>query len=132
MEKRLNQFTIADARSQLDAGEISSIELTKTCLDEIRGRDGALHSFLEVFEKDAMEEAKRADARLANGERDGVLDGIPIALKDNFLNQGKIASAGSKILATHVSASDATVTAKLKEQGAVIVGRTNMDEFAMG
>lgn len=130
--KRLNELTIAEARSRLDADDISAEELTRACLDETRSLNGALNAYLETFEDDAIEAAKRSDGRRADGSRLGVLDGIPIALKDNILVQGKRATAGSKILENHVAASDATVARKLKEQGAVILGRTNMDEFAMG
>ena len=132
MAKRLNELTITEARSQLDAGEISSLDLTQACLNEIQSLNGALNAFLEVFEEDALAAARASDERRARGERLGVLDGIPLAIKDNILFQGHKATAGSKMLATHVAASDATVTRKLKEQGAVILGRTNMDEFAMG
>jgi len=132
MAKRLNELSIAEARSMLDRGETSSLELTNACLDEIRSIDGALHSLLETYADDAKESAKRADERRERGERAGVLDGLPIIIKDNILLQGKPATAGSKILAGHIAASDATVTRKLKEQGSVILGRANMDEFAMG
>lgn len=130
--KRLNELTIAEARHKLDAGEISSVELTQACLNETRSLNGALNAVLEVFEEDALATANQADDRRSRGERNGVLDGIPLMLKDNIVNQGKHASAGSKILVNYISAADATVTRKLKEQGAVILGRTNCDEFAMG
>lgn len=127
-----NALTIAEARRRLDGSVITSRELTQACLDDIRAKDGALHAFLDVYEQDALEAADRSDARRNDGASFGVLDGIPIALKDNMLVQGKRCTAGSKILATHISASDATVTRKLLEQGAIILGKTNMDEFAMG
>jgi len=149
MTKPLNELTITEARSMLDAGEVSSVELTRACLDEIKSRDGALHAFLETFEDDALSAARQSDERshpdlasgratgdltptLRRGVRLGTLDGIPLALKDNMLVQGKHASSGSKILEGYVATTDATVTRKLKEQGAVFLGRTNMDEFAMG
>ena len=107
MTKRLNELTIGEARSKLDADEVSSVELTKACLDEIKSLNGALNAVLETFEEDAIEQANRSDDRRSRGERNGLLDGIPIALKDNILNQGKRATAGSKILDGHVSAIDA-------------------------
>lgn len=130
--KPLNELTIAEARKLLDTGAVTSREITQACLNQIRSLDGALHAFLEVFEKDALSQADRSDSRRADGIVQGVLDGIPIALKDNILLQGKRCTASSKILSTHISASDATVARKLLEQGAVILGKTNMDEFAMG
>lgn len=132
MTKRQNEFTITEARSHLDAGDISSEDLTRSCLDEIRSLNGALHAYLEVFEEDAIAAARQSDTRRAAGDRASALDGIPLALKDNLLIQGKRCTAGSKILQNHVAAADATVIRKLKDQGAVFLGRTNMDEFAMG
>lgn len=130
--KRLNELTIAEMRSKLDGGEVSAVEVTKACLDEIRSLDGSLHALLETFEDDAVASARQSDDRRERGERNGVLDGIPLVNKDNILMQGKVASAGSKMLEKHVAASDATVMRKLKEQGAIVLGRANMDEFAMG
>lgn len=130
--KPLNELTITEARALLDEGAASSRAITQACLDQIRSLDGALHAFLNVYEEDALAAADRSDARRADGIAIGVLDGIPLALKDNILVQGKRCTAGSKILANHIAASDATVTRKLLEQGAVILGKTNLDEFAMG
>lgn len=128
----LNELTITSARKHLDQGEISSVELTEACLQQIRGLDGALHAFLDVYEDEARDMAQASDDRRAAGQTFGPLDGIPIAIKDNILVQGKRCTAASKILEGHVAASDATVTKKLKAQGAVILGKTNLDEFAMG
>jgi aspartyl-tRNA(Asn)/glutamyl-tRNA(Gln) amidotransferase subunit A len=132
MSKRLNELTISEARSLLDAGQASSVDLTNACLEEIRGKNGLLNALLETFEESALEEAKRSDERRASGSRLGVLDGIPMAMKDNIQIQGKHVSAGSKILEGYVGVADATVTKKLKASGAVLIGRANMDEFAMG
>ncbi len=132
MSKRLNELTISEARSLLDAGQASSVDLTNACLEEIRGKNGLLNALLETFEESALEEAKRSDERRAAGARLGVLDGIPMAMKDNIQIQGKHVSAGSKILEGYVGVADATVTKKLKANGAVLIGRANMDEFAMG
>jgi aspartyl-tRNA(Asn)/glutamyl-tRNA(Gln) amidotransferase subunit A len=129
---QLNELTIAEARKKLDAGEISALDLTRACLDQIRSLNGALNAFLEVYTDEASAAAKKSDARRADGNILGPLDGIPLALKDNLMDQGKRITAGSKILTNHIAAYDATAVRKLKEQGAVILGRTNMDEFAMG
>jgi aspartyl-tRNA(Asn)/glutamyl-tRNA(Gln) amidotransferase subunit A len=127
---KLNELTIAEASKKLASGEITSLELTRACIEEAKKRNTALNAYLEVF-ADAEEQAKHADERRKKGE-DHPLLGIPLAIKDNILIEGRIASAASKILEQHVATYDATVIRKLKEAGAVFIGRTNMDEFAMG
>ena len=127
-----NELSITAARKALDEGSFSSKELTQACLDQIQGMDGVLHAFLEVYEKEALEAAERSDIRREEGNALGVLDGIPIALKDNIMLQNKRCTAGSKMLATYNASYDATVTKKLLDAGAVIIGKTNLDEFAMG
>ncbi len=129
---RLNELTIVEARDALEKGTCTSVDLTKACLAEIESRNPALNAFLEVWEADALEAAARSDERRSRGESLGPLDGIPLAIKDNILIEGKHASSGSKILEPYIAISDATVIQKLKSQGAVFLGRTNMDEFAMG
>jgi aspartyl-tRNA(Asn)/glutamyl-tRNA(Gln) amidotransferase subunit A len=122
--------TITEARIRLDAKEISALELTTEYLDTIVRDDADIHAYLEVFE-DARAQAMYADTRLAAGETAPLL-GIPLAIKDNILIQNRTVSAASKILEKYVGTYDATVIKKLKAQGAVFLGRTNMDEFAMG
>lgn len=125
-------YTIAEARAKLDDGSVSSRELAESCFEAIDARDTETHAFLETWKEEALREADLADARRAHGDRLGMLDGIPLAVKDNILIEGRHCSSGSKILEPYVAARDATVIKKLKAQGAVFIGRTNMDEFAMG
>lgn len=124
-------LSIAEARKKLDAKEFTSVELLDACLANIKAKDTEIHAFLEVFEERAKEEARHADEMIAEGNIQP-LTGIPVALKDNMCVTGKTATAGSQILKGFVAPYDAAVVAKLKEAGAVIIGRTNMDEFAMG
>jgi len=127
----VESLTIAEARRALDAKEYSALELTNAYLDAIREKDGKIHAYLEVWEKTAHEEAKTADEKIARGEP-MPLTGIPLAVKDNILIEGRIASAASKMLENYRASYDATVIKKLKGQGVIFLGRTNMDEFALG
>ncbi len=129
----LATLSIADAAKKLAAKEISAVELARACTRAITAKNPTLNAYLEVF-ADVEEQAEAADIRRAGTERSEVhpLLGIPLALKDNILIEGRIASAGSKILENYTASYDATVVQKLKKAGAVFLGRTNMDEFAHG
>lgn len=127
-------LTIAKARKHLDAREFSAVELAEAYLKNIEEKNPEIFAYLEVYD-DVLEQAKRTDERLKAGEKaeeNGSMLGIPIALKDNLLVKGKFSTSASKILAGHKGVYDATVVKKLRDQGAVFLGRTNMDEFAMG
>ncbi|MBP9749194.1 MAG: Asp-tRNA(Asn)/Glu-tRNA(Gln) amidotransferase subunit GatA [Candidatus Pacebacteria bacterium] len=126
----LTACTITEARILLDTKQISARELADAHMDSIAKHDTNIHAYLEVYD-DVRAQADSADARLAQGKT-GPLVGIPLAMKDNILVEGKVASAGSKMLEHYVATYDATVSEKLKAGGAVFLGRTNMDEFAMG
>src|SRR3989344_335081 len=127
----LGSLTIAEARRALDVKEYSALELTDAYLKNIAARDGEIHAYLEVWDREAREEAKKADAMSAAGNS-LPLTGIPLAIKDNILIEGRIASAASKMLENYRATYDATVIRKLKGAGALFLGRTNMDEFALG
>ncbi len=119
-------MTIKEARDLLDKGEITSVELAKQYL----GKEDNLNAYLEVFD-DVEEQARSADKMIEEGNVHP-LTGILIVVKDNILIKGHIASGASKILENYSASYDAHVIEKLKEQGAVLIGRANMDEFAMG
>lgn len=126
----LNTLTIASAREKLDSKEFSAVDLAQAYLDEIKKKNSELNIYLEVFD-DVLEQAQAADLRIAKGESLPLL-GIPLAIKDVILIKGRRVSAGSKILENYVASYDATVITKLKKEGAIFLGRTNTDEFAMG
>ncbi len=128
---KLNELTIKQAREKLDKKEITSVELTKACLARIKEVNDKLNAVLTVCEKEAIDEAKKADERIAKGET-GELLGIPYIAKDNILTKGIRTTAASKILDNYIAPFDATIIKKLKEAGAVLLGKANLDEFAHG
>lgn len=130
----LHQLTIGELTQRLARRECSAVEALQSCLDQIAQVDGSLHAFLSLDEEDARQQALMADRSLADGSTHAnrPLLGVPIALKDVFCHQGQPCGCGSRILKTFVSPYDATVVSKLKEAGAIVFGRLNMDEFAMG
>ncbi|MCB1734087.1 MAG: Asp-tRNA(Asn)/Glu-tRNA(Gln) amidotransferase subunit GatA [Gammaproteobacteria bacterium] len=127
----LHEKTLAELAAGLRAREYRSEELTRHFLDRIAAHDGTLNSFITVTPERALEQARAADARIAAGET-GPLLGVPIAHKDIFCTNGVRTSCGSKMLDKFVAPYDATVVEKLDAAGVVTLGKTNMDEFAMG
>lgn len=118
----LLEQTIRSAADGLASKAFSSMELTKAYLGQIRGLDLGVHAYLDVFEGTAMDQAHASDERRAAGKSAGVLDGIPLAIKDNILIQDQRATAGSQILANYRAAYDATVITRLREAGSVFFG----------
>jgi aspartyl-tRNA(Asn)/glutamyl-tRNA(Gln) amidotransferase subunit A len=123
---------IADAGRLLRSGETTASALLEEALDTASRTEAQLHAFLTIDSGGAREAAARADADFADGVDLGPLHGIPVALKDNMCTRGVETTAGSQILAGYVPPYDATVVERLRHGGAVIVGKTNLDEFAMG
>jgi aspartyl-tRNA(Asn)/glutamyl-tRNA(Gln) amidotransferase subunit A len=124
--------TAAEMASALAAKEISSVELTQQHLDRISAVEEKIHAFLHIDNSGALEQAEAIDKKRANGEELSPLAGVPIAVKDILAQKGIPTTAGSKILEGWRPPYDSTVVAKLKAAGVVILGKTNMDEFAMG
>ncbi|WP_296766537.1 amidase, partial [Sediminimonas sp.] len=126
----LNSLTIAAARDALRAGDLTSIELADACLDAV-AEAGALGAFVHLTPDQARDRARAADARIAAGDAPSMC-GIPIGIKDLFCTEGVPAQAGSRILEGFLPPYESTVTARLRDAGAVGLGKLNMDEFAMG
>lgn len=124
--------TIAKIHELLETKQISCEELTKQYLDEINKANGELNAYVLVTDKQALETAKTVDKKIANGEKIGMLEGVPMTLKDNLSTKEIETTCCSKILKGYKPIYDATVWEILKSQNAVLLGKTNMDEFAMG
>ncbi|MEI8096719.1 MAG: Asp-tRNA(Asn)/Glu-tRNA(Gln) amidotransferase subunit GatA [Candidatus Moraniibacteriota bacterium] len=123
---------IRDLHNKLVAGEITAVDLAKQYFQTIEEKDGELGAYLTVLREQALTEAAVVDEQLKRGETIDLLAGIPGAIKDNICIAGTRTTAGSKILDNYIAPYDATVIQKLKSKGAIILGKTNMDEFAMG
>ena len=127
----LYELTIHEAQELLRRGEISAVELTQAVIERIVEVDNQVKAYLTVTPESALEQAQKADRRRAAGE-DHPLLGVPLAIKDVICTKGVVTTCGSKILEDFIPPYNATVIEHLRRQGAVILGKTNMDEFAMG
>jgi aspartyl-tRNA(Asn)/glutamyl-tRNA(Gln) amidotransferase subunit A len=124
--------TAAELAAAVTAGETSAVEVTQAHLDRIAAVDGEVKAFLHVAADDALAQAREVDRKRAAGEPLGALAGVPVAVKDLFTTDGMPTTCGSKILEGWVPPYESTVTRRLRDAGAVLIGKTNMDEFAMG
>ncbi|HEY7008373.1 MAG TPA: amidase family protein, partial [Jatrophihabitantaceae bacterium] len=122
----------AEVAGAIASGEVSAVEVAQAYLDRIASVDGQVHAFLHVDADGAIAAAERVDAQRAAGEELGPLAGVPLAMKDVVVTHGLPTTAGSKILEGWVPPYDATITRRIKDAGVVMLGKTNMDEFAMG
>ena len=128
----LTRMTAAELAAAMTAGQVSALEVTDAHLGRIDGVDGQLHAFLHVAADSARAAARAVDERRAAGDVLGPLAGVPLALKDVFTTMDMPTTCGSRILGSWRPPYDATVTRRLRQAGVVLLGKTNMDEFAMG
>jgi len=129
----IHQLSIKKLRDLIQSKEASVTEITQSFLDRIGQCDDKIKAFLTVEQESALEKAARLDRQLASGEsKNGLLTGVPLAIKDNIVTQGVRTTCASRILENYIPPYDATVVSKLKESGAILLGKTNCDEFAMG
>lgn len=128
----ITSATASELLAKMNSGEISSEEITSACLEEINRRDDSINAFLSVQQEAALEKAKEVDQKRQAGKPLGKLAGIPIALKDNICAEGVPTTCASKMLENFVPPYDAHIVEQLKAADAVLIGKTNQDEFAMG
>ncbi|MEX2119806.1 MAG: Asp-tRNA(Asn)/Glu-tRNA(Gln) amidotransferase subunit GatA [Pirellulales bacterium] len=128
----LIELSATQLLAELEARRITSVELTQACLAQIERHDGRVGAFLRVDAQGALQQAERIDQRRRNGEPVGRLGGLPVAVKDLLCSRGELTTCASRMLENFRPPYDATVVARLKAADAVLLGRTNMDEFAMG
>ncbi|MFI1254412.1 Asp-tRNA(Asn)/Glu-tRNA(Gln) amidotransferase subunit GatA [Streptomyces netropsis] len=128
----LIKLTAAEIAAKIASGEVTAVQVTEAHLARIEAVDEKVHAFLHVDREGALAQAREVDAKRERGEKLGPLAGVPLALKDIFTTKGIPTTVGSKILEGWIPPYDATLTRKLKEADVVILGKTNMDEFAMG
>jgi len=129
--KEITELTLCELKKLYEKKEVKVSEVISSLLEKINSEEQNLHSYLYINEK-AIDEAKIVDEKIARGEKLRDLEGIPIAIKDNICTKNIPTTCASKILQNFVPPYDATVIKRLKEEGAIIIGKTNMDEFAFG
>ncbi|MFA6169264.1 MAG: Asp-tRNA(Asn)/Glu-tRNA(Gln) amidotransferase subunit GatA [Candidatus Margulisiibacteriota bacterium] len=128
----MNKKTAHELHALLSGKQVSSLELTEAVFERINRVEDKVKAYVTLTKEEAIRQARTADARLKSGENITPLTGIPVAVKDNMCTQGVLTTCGSKILGNYLPPYDATIVSRLKAAGAVIIGKANMDEFAMG
>jgi aspartyl-tRNA(Asn)/glutamyl-tRNA(Gln) amidotransferase subunit A len=132
VSKELHKLSIAQVSKLLKKKEVSPVELTKICLQRIEEFNPKLNAFITVYSDEAMKQAKKAEREIARNKYKGKLHGVPLAIKDNIYFANRVTTMGSKIHKDFVSDFDATTVIKLRESGAIFLGKTNMHEYALG
>jgi len=128
----LTALTLTEAARLVRLKQVSPLELTKACLERIDALDGRLNSFITVMGEEALEQARQAEAEIMSGAQVGLLYGVPLALKDLFETREARTTAGSKFFAEYLPGDDGEVVRKLRAAGAILIGKTNLHEIALG
>ncbi|MBN1385172.1 MAG: Asp-tRNA(Asn)/Glu-tRNA(Gln) amidotransferase subunit GatA [Elusimicrobia bacterium] len=128
----LYNLTATDIVDKIKKKQVSAREITKSFLERIKSIDPKINAFVSVYNEDAVKQAEEVDKKINSGKESGKLAGVPVAIKDNMCIRGQKTTCSSKILENYVAPYDATIIERLKQEDAVIIGKTNMDEFAMG
>lgn len=128
----LNELTIVQAHQGLLEKKFSTLELIQDCFKQIKKENKKINAFITLCEENALEQTKKVDKKIAQNEKIKILEGIPFSVKDSICTQGIRTTCASKMLENFIPPYDATVIKKLKENGAIILGKTNLDEFSMG
>jgi aspartyl-tRNA(Asn)/glutamyl-tRNA(Gln) amidotransferase subunit A len=131
-ETDLSELTIAKLSSLLQNKEVSPVEITQAILERISRLNPKINVYITIFEEHAMEKAKIAEKEIINGNYKGLLHGIPVAVKDNFEVKGFKTTCASKVRENHISTFNATIINRLQQAGAILIGKLNMQEFAIG
>lgn len=132
MTASLTSMPLGELLKRLNSRELNSVELTTACLDAIGRRDDHIHAFLHVDRDEAIRQAESVDQKRASGQSVGLLGGIPVATKDVLCTKGQPTTCGSRMLKNYIPPYDSHAVSRLRNADAVLIGRTNMDEFAMG
>jgi aspartyl-tRNA(Asn)/glutamyl-tRNA(Gln) amidotransferase subunit A len=130
LRQQLADLALVEVAAKIQRREVSPVEATRAALDRIAALDGTLNAFVTILGERALDEAKRAEAEIAGGTYRGPLHGVPVSIKDLFFTEGIRTTAGSRVFADYVPDEDATIVRRLRAAGAIIIGKTNMLEFA--
>ena len=129
---KIIEISAKELAERIKSKEISSEEVIKAYFERIEEAEEKVDAFITLTKEDALKSAKKTDEKISRGEKLGAIEGVPVAIKDNIVTKGIKTTCASKILENFIPPYNATVVDKIKNEGGIIIGKTNMDEFAMG